>query len=149
MTIKLRHLILCSFFALALAAPASADCLHGRRSNDEGTLNVNWQNGETTAAASGGLSQARPTFCIEFIGYPGQTLTLQSLRDPGINWTGGAPITFPGGTDGNAIFPGRPLTLPTAGVYIIGLRANTSASHPYGPFFLKLTLVPPATQPRR
>ncbi len=142
MTMQSRQLILGAVLALAIPvslAPtgASASCVTGAEACPGVAKPVP---GHDYLQVSGKLTKARPNYYFTFSGRAGQTLTIEAVKDPGIKWTGGAPITFPGGKDGDALFPGDPFTLPSTGVYVMELSANLMADRSTGNFIVKLTI---------
>ena len=135
---KIRHLIMGAFLALAIATPAAASCVPG---DEACPAVVHMAPGATSVLIKGELTKARPTYYFKFTARAGQMLTIDPVKDPGIKWGAGVPITFPGGKGGDAIDPGQPFKLPSSGEYVIELLANTMADNPFGPFVVKLTIV--------
>lgn len=123
---------------LAFAAVSSARACETGAEACPAVARMAW--GAVSILMSGELTQKRPSYSIGFEARPGQRLTIESVKDPGIKWGAGVPIAFPGGKDGDAVDLGQPFALPRDGSYVIRLIANRMADNVFGPFVVKLTI---------
>ncbi len=121
----------------AKPAKASGACVPGAQACP---AVVRMARGAVSVLVKGELTKERPTYYLKFDARGGQMLTIEPVKDPGIKWGAGVPITFPGGKDGDAVDPGQPFRLPRSGTYDMRLIANTMADNPFGPFVVKITI---------